>query len=145
MPDTAKISRSARPGSRSHRKISPLLHPLPNAPKSKPRGRTKRFGSQARAGKTAHSAAAKSRKIRDLRTASETVALQSRRPVPGLCALSPAGMSAASKQNAEKYVQNAAAHQKTASKYPQKRLIEQWRKKQIIISKTILIYTGADA
>lgn len=62
-------------------------------------------------------------------TASETVAPpQSRRPVPGLCALSPAGISDASKQNAEKYVQNAAAHQKTASKYPQKRLIEQWRK-----------------
>ena len=78
-------------------------------------------------------------------TASETVAPQSRRPIPGLCALSPAGISDASKQNAEKYVQNAAAHQKTASKYPQKRLIEQWRKKQIIISNTILIYTGADA
>lgn len=147
-PDLAGYGRNFAIGSSGQSIPSqnkPTLPPFSKRPKSKPQGRTKRFGSQARAGKTAHSAAAKSRKNSrsPAQTASETVAPQSRRPVPGLCALSPAGISDASKPNDKKYKPGYPQTLKNSLEMPAKALNN--GAKAEAISNIIPTYTGADA
>lgn len=67
MPDTAEISRSARPGSRSHRKISPLFSPFPNARKANREAAQKDSGRRHEPGKPRILRRQNHEKIRDLR------------------------------------------------------------------------------